>query len=71
MATDADLRADIAELRHSIDLINTRLRVQGGVQCTELRPHDTLVFQRGPNVYVCECAKVYRKDGHGGLMEVS
>jgi len=62
--------ADIEELKEQIDLINTRLRQAVGVQCTEARPHDTLIFQRGPNVYICECAMVYRKDGKGGLTEV-
>lgn len=40
-------------------------------QCTADLPHPTMVFQRGPNVYMCPCGKRYRKNGQGGLMEVS
>ncbi len=39
-------------------------------QCDPLLPHDTMVFQRGPNVYRCACGMLYKKDGKGGLQEV-
>jgi len=41
----------------------------GGSQCTATMPHDTLSWDR--RRYLCRCGKVYRKDGAGGLMEVS
>lgn len=42
-----------------------------GLRCTAASPHHgKLVFQRGDNVYHCECGKQYRKDGKGGLQEV-
>ena len=40
-----------------------------GIQCVAEMPHDTLVYQRGPNRYLCRCGKRYEKDGHGGLRE--
>jgi len=64
--------ADLATLQVQIDLINTRLMGQADALCTAERPHpNRLTFQRGPNIYVCECSQVYRKNGLGGLLEVN
>lgn len=40
------------------------------IQCNAQLPHDTIVFQRGPNMYLCRCGMKYEKDGRGGLREV-
>jgi len=61
---------NFAALQREVDLINARLQTQLRNQCVETRPHDMMVFQRGANVYLCECGMVYRKDGKGGLLEV-
>jgi len=58
------------------DEIRTVVRAEMGamgspvVQCTTSNPHDTMTYQRGPNMYHCRCGKTYRKDGAGGLEEV-
>ncbi len=61
------------------DLEEVRQLVQAGIaasvaqvpRCSIDNPHDTMVYQRGPNVYHCRCGQNYRKDGQGGLMEVT
>jgi len=40
-------------------------------QCSPSNPHADMSFQRGANLYRCPCGRTYRKDGQGGLMEVS
>jgi len=66
--------ADRAEIRDMIrESDRTALMpLAGPVQCRADYPHDAkLRYQRGPNVYVCECGKRYEKDGKGGLRDVA
>lgn len=60
---DAD-REIIATMIHNA----ISAQVSPVVRCTAENPHDTLVYQRGPNIYRCRCGEVYQKNGRGGLM---
>lgn len=57
------LEADMAD-------INLRLAADPNTQCTAEYPHEGLRFNRGPNVYLCHCRKVYEKGNNGTLREV-
>jgi len=62
--------AQIEELTTRIEALEARGPSPGG-RCSSVLPHvGRLSFMRGPNLYMCECGQVYRKDGVGGLMEV-
>lgn len=68
----ADVVSSVVRLEGVIDRLELRISTQAGIQCTAARPHpDRMVFQRGPDVYVCDCTMIYRKDGRGGLVAVT
>lgn len=48
-----------------------RAEVGSASKCSASLPHGTLNYIRGPNLYRCSCGNVYRKNGHGGLEEVT
>jgi len=69
-----DLWSSVEELTKDMKDLQARLAAEPGGQCSAEFPHvDKLVFIRSPggNSYHCECRKVYMKDGHGGLREVT
>lgn len=62
MALTQGDRDEIAQM-----IVDARREVQ---QCRAEYPHEgKLRYQRGPNVYVCECGQRYVKDGQGGLRD--
>lgn len=67
-----ELETTVADLKEAVSkAVAARPPAPGG-QCSSTRPHPRgLVFMRGPNTYMCECGKVYEKNGQGGLREVS
>jgi len=65
MALTAD---DVAQIENMI--AGAERAMAGGLLCTPVNPHDTMTYQRGPNIYHCRCGQTYEKDGHGGLREV-
>jgi len=61
---------DLAGLEEVIERAIGRIMPPADLQCTSDNPHDTMTFQRGPNVYHCRCGRQYEKDGRGGLKVV-
>jgi len=59
---------DINQITGMLEVLEARLGV--GKLCTPTNPHDTMTYQRGPNLYHCRCSQTYEKDGRGGLREV-
>ncbi len=75
MATQAELEkviADVSALRVDMQEMMARFSTGAGVACTPALPHDELVWNKGTQQYLCrKCSNVYRKDGRGGLLEVT
>ena len=70
MSTVAELNGLVADMQRRLDTMELAQSAVTGGQCTPAFPHpEGLVFYRGPNHYVCQCGKVYLKDGAGGLRE--
>lgn len=65
-----DQIAQLDRLERDMASINQRLSADTTVQCTPEFPHEGLRFNRGPNVYLCHCRKVYEKGAGGTLREV-
>jgi len=65
---DANLKLEELESR-LLNLENIPAPVSGRL-CNAALPHSDMTYLRGPNQYHCPCGQVYRKDGHGGLVEV-
>jgi len=60
----------LAEVVARLVAVEATLQAGGAPQCTAALPHQNqLVFMRGPNKYLCQCGKVYVKDGMGGLKD--
>jgi len=77
MTTVEDLAAQITRLEATVGALTGKVNLLGGGSvaagqvCSASRPHaGKLIFQRGPNNYVCEVdGNVFVKDGAGGLRE--
>jgi len=71
-----DLEVLVKELQARLDALESaavnKPYVEGArARCFAELPHPDLVFQRGPNKYLCPCGQVYEKNGKGGIREVA
>lgn len=70
MAQDDEILTRLEGLEVNIAQLASRLAAVPGGQCNSKSPHpNQLVYMRGPNHYACQCGKIYKKDGAGGLMD--